>query len=86
MKQVGTVTDRAGCCRLPTAEDLVRSRDTHMRFIGGQEGTDETLGLLGAFEKSRKATDGFVMSVCRSIRPSARVEHLGPHLADFREI
>jgi len=45
MKQVGTVTDRAGCYQLPTAEDLVRSWDIHMRFIGGQKGTEESLGL-----------------------------------------
>jgi len=71
MKQVGTVTGRAGCCRLPTAEDLVRSRETHVRFIGGQKGTEEALGLSSVFEKLRRATVSLVMSVCRSIRLSA---------------
>jgi hypothetical protein len=81
MKQVGTVNGRADCRRLPTTEDLVRSRDTHVRFIGGQKGKEETLGLLSAFAKLRKATVSFVMSVC----PSVQME-LGPHLMDFREI
>ena len=38
--------------------------------------------VLGAFAKLRKATISFVMSV----RPSARIEQLGSHWTDFREI
>jgi hypothetical protein len=38
--------------------------------------------ILGAFTKLRKATLGFVMSV----HPSVRMEKLGSHWKDFREI
>ena len=38
--------------------------------------------LLGAFNKLRKATIRFVMSVC----PSDRTERLGFHWTDIREI
>jgi hypothetical protein len=37
--------------------------------------------FLGPFAKLRKATTGFVMSVC----PSGRVEQLGSHWTDFHE-
>ena len=35
--------------------------------------------FLGEFAKSRKATISFVMSVCPSVRPSARIQQLGYH-------
>jgi hypothetical protein len=38
--------------------------------------------LLGAFEKLRKATVSFVMSVCLPVR----MEKLGSHWTDFYEI
>jgi len=37
------------------------------------------VSLLGAFEKLRKATISFVMSVCPSVRTSLRMEQLGSH-------
>ena len=37
-------------------------------------------------EKLRKATVNFVMSVCPSVRPPARMEQLGSHWTDFHEI
>jgi hypothetical protein len=42
--------------------------------------------LLGAFEKLRKATSSFVMSILRSVRPSVRMEQLGTNWTDFHEI
>jgi hypothetical protein len=39
-------------------------------------------GVFGAFAKLRKVTITFVMSV----RPSARMEHLGSHKMHFHEI
>jgi hypothetical protein len=39
--------------------------------------------LLGVFVKLRKATIGFVMAVCPSVRPSVRMEQLGSHWTDF---
>jgi hypothetical protein len=42
--------------------------------------------LLDAFAKLRKATVSFVMSVCPSLCPRARVEQLGSHLTNFHEI
>jgi len=38
--------------------------------------------LFGAFANFRKATLNFVMSVC----PSVRMEQLGSHWMDFREL
>jgi hypothetical protein len=42
--------------------------------------------FLGAFAELQKATVSFVMSVCLSDRPSARIEQLGSHWTDFYEI
>jgi hypothetical protein len=44
------------------------------------------VAILGAFEKLRKRTISFVMSVCLSVRPSVRVEQLGCHWQEFNEI
>jgi flagellar biosynthesis protein FliQ len=41
-----------------------------------------TVSFFGDLTKLRKATLSFVMSVC----PSARMEKLGSHWMDFREI
>jgi hypothetical protein len=43
---------------------------------------ESTASILGTFTKLRKAATSFVMS----IRPSVRVEQLGSHWTDFREI
>jgi len=40
------------------------------------------LSMLGAFAKSLKASIGFIVPVC----PSVRMEHLSSHGADFNEI
>jgi hypothetical protein len=49
----------------------------------GTETSDlKKYGFLGAFAKLRKVTISFVMSV----RPSARMEHLGSHWTVFHEI
>jgi hypothetical protein len=46
--------------------------------------------FLGAYAELRKTTLSFVMSVrlsvCRSARPIIRVEQLGSHCTDYREI
>jgi hypothetical protein len=42
---------------------------------------DVLISLLGAFEKLRKATISFTMSVC----PTVRMEQLGSHGTDFHE-
>ena len=42
--------------------------------------------FLGAFEKLRKATINFDMSVCSSVRPSVRMEQIGSHWTDFHKI
>jgi len=39
--------------------------------------------LLGVLTKLQKATVGFIMSVCLSVRPPARMEQLGSHWTDF---
>jgi hypothetical protein len=44
------------------------------------------LFLLGAFAKLRKVTISFVVSVCPSARPSARMDQLGSYWKDFYEI
>ena len=41
---------------------------------------------FSAFEKLRKVTFNFVMSVCLSIRPPARMRQLGFHLRDLYKI
>jgi hypothetical protein len=42
--------------------------------------------VFGAFAKLRKATIRFVISVCLSVLPSDRMEHLDSHWTDFRNI
>ena len=42
--------------------------------------------ILGAFAKLRKATLMFFMPVCPSVLLAARMEQLGSHWTDFREI
>jgi hypothetical protein len=42
--------------------------------------------FLNEFAKLRKVNISFVMSAGLSIRPFARVEHLGSHWTDFDEI
>jgi hypothetical protein len=43
--------------------------------------------FLGAFEKFRRATISFVMSVLRpSVCQPARMEHLGSHCKEFYKI
>jgi hypothetical protein len=42
--------------------------------------------ILDAFVKLRKATISFFMSVCPSVLLAARMEQLGSHWTDFREI
>jgi hypothetical protein len=44
--------------------------------------SDSPQMFLDAFAKLQKATIGFVMSVC----PSIRMEQLGSHWTDFHEI
>ena len=51
------------------------------RIVGFVE-LNTNIKLLGAFEKLRKATVIFVMS----LRPSVRMELLGSYWMDFREI
>jgi hypothetical protein len=41
--------------------------------------------FLGANAKLRRANISFVMSVCLSVRPSARMEQLGSKRSDFHE-
>jgi hypothetical protein len=48
--------------------------------------TDNRDAVLRRVGKSAKATINFVMSVCPSVLPSVRVEQLGSHWTDFREI
>jgi hypothetical protein len=43
------------------------------------------VSFLGAFAKLRKATTGFVISVCLSVHPSVRMEQLGSHWMGFHE-
>jgi hypothetical protein len=40
----------------------------------------------GAPAKLRKATISFIMCVCPSVRLSVRMENLGSHWTDYREI
>ena len=42
--------------------------------------------FVGAFEKLRKTTIGFVMSLRPSVCPSFRMEQIGSHWTDFHEI
>jgi hypothetical protein len=42
--------------------------------------------VFGAFAKLRKATVGFLVSVCLSVSPPARVEQLGSHWTDGRMV
>jgi hypothetical protein len=44
------------------------------------------LALLGPSAKLGRATIGFVLSVCSSVRPSVRMEQLRSHWTDFHEI
>jgi len=44
------------------------------------------LTFLSAFAKLRKATNGIVMSVRPSVRPSVRMKQLGSHWKGFHEI
>jgi hypothetical protein len=41
--------------------------------------------FLGTFSKLRKATIGFVLSVCPSVSPSVRIEQLRFQWKDFDE-
>jgi len=45
-----------------------------------------TLQISGAFTKLRKVTTGVATSAYPSVRPSVRMEQLGPHWTDFHEI
>ena len=42
--------------------------------------------FLDAFAKLRKATTSFIMYVCPTVRPFARMEYLGSNWTDFHEI
>jgi hypothetical protein len=46
----------------------------------------DSFAFIGAFEKLRKATISFVMYVPLSVRLSVRMEKLGSHWSDCREI
>jgi hypothetical protein len=54
----------------------------HINCVGRRENS----WFLGTLAKLRTLTTIFVMSVCPSVRPSVRMEQLGFHWADFREI
>jgi len=44
------------------------------------------LRFLGVFDKLRKKTISYVMSVCSYVRPSVGMGQLGSHWKDFRGI
>jgi hypothetical protein len=46
----------------------------------------QTLTVLGAFAKYRKATINFVMSVYPPVRPSIRMEQLGCQWTYFHKV
>jgi len=61
---------------------------TLLRILSLNQNTKAiTISFLGAFAKLRKATNSFsCLSVHLSVRPSVRMEQLGFHWTNFREI
>ena len=63
--------------KMPRQMSLIWVRRSHVDV--GSVLKHGVSSVLDAFAKSRKVTISLVMSVCLSVRPSARMQQLGSH-------